>query len=139
MDARLARLEQSLDELKAENRQLRGELEELRGRVCQPEPESEADKAEQESQSRSRQRGRWTAALILLAGLIAVPTLVLTIWHPNAFWSTVVTSVNALLVYFIGPGAVRLLVEGLLRAIPGVVLGQTARITVDNMRRKRAR
>lgn len=146
VDERLARLEQALEELRAENRQLRRDLTELQDRLTESETAAAAAEAETEVETaeaveaaeRQRVKGRW-GYVALIAGLVAVPILALTIWHANTFWSAVIGAVNALIVYFIGPGAVRLLVEGLLRAIPGVLLGQTARITVDNMRKKKAR
>jgi cation transport ATPase len=145
VDERLARLEQALEELRAENRELRRDLTELQERLTQTEmaaTEAEADTAETaesaEATARQRAKGRW-GYFALVSGLVAVPILAWTIWHANTFWSAVIGAVNALIVYFIGPGAVRLLAEGLLRAIPGVLLGQTARITVDSMRKKKAR
>ena len=139
MDERLTRLEQALEELRAENRQLRRDLSELQERLIQGEVAAVADQVEaNDTAIRRRFRGRWTW-VILIACIVVVPVFALTIWHQNALVSTVIGAVNALVVYFVGPGAVRLLIEGLLRAIPGVVLGQTARITVDNMRKRKAR
>ncbi|HWI63506.1 MAG TPA: hypothetical protein VNT75_16840 [Symbiobacteriaceae bacterium] len=139
MDERLTRLEQALEELRAENQALRRDISELQERLIQGEAAAVADQVEaNDTAIRRRFRGRWTW-VILVASIVVVPVLALTIWHQNAVVSTVIGAVNALVVYFIGPGAVRLLIEGLLRAIPGVVLGQTARITVDNMRKRKAR
>lgn len=139
MDERLTQLEQAIEELRTENRQLRRDLSELQERLIQGEVAAVADQCEaNDTAIRRRFRGRWTW-VILVASIVVVPVLALTIWHQNAVVSTVIGAVNALVVYFIGPGAVRLLIEGLLRAIPGVVLGQTARITVDNMRKRKAR
>lgn len=139
MEDRLARLEQALEDLRSENGELRQELADLRERLIQSEAAAVADEVhETDNAIRRRFKGRWSV-VILIASIVVVPILALTIWHANAVVSTAIGALNALVVYFIGPGAVRLLVEGLLRAIPGVLLGQTARITVDNMRKKKAR
>jgi len=138
VDERLARLEKALEELKAENRELRAEMKALRDRLIEETADNIVENASAATPVRSKFRGRWTA-IIALVCLVVVTVTVFTVWHPNAFWSTVVASVNALVVYFVGPGAVKLLVEGLLRAIPAVLLGQTTRIAVDNMRKKKAR
>ena len=139
MDERLARLEQALEELRAENRQLRRDLTGLQERLASEEAAAVVDQvAETETSIRRRLKGRWIYAL-LIACIVVAPVVLLTVRHKNAFLTTAVGAVNALIVYFIGPGAVRLLAEGLLRAIPGVLLGQTARITVDSMRKKKAR
>lgn len=138
MDERIARLEQALEELRAENRELRRDLTALQERLSQDETAAAEVEADAESNAQKRFKARW-GYVALISGLVAVPVLAWTIWHANTFWSAVIGAVNALIVYFIGPGAVRLLAEGLLRAIPGVLLGQTARITVDSMRKKKAR
>lgn len=143
MNDRLTRLEKALEELRAENRELRAELQELRSQL----PGAEAEEATEaslkaaahEAQNRGRSiwRNRWSIIILGLC-LVVVPIL---LWksHLSTFWTTVVSAVNAIIVYFVGPGAIRLLIEGLVRAIPGVLLGQTARITVDSMRKKRIR
>lgn len=139
MDERLTKLEQALEDLREENRQLRRDLDDLRERLIQNEVAAVSDQVhETETAIRRPFRGRWTY-IILIACAVVVPVVALTVWHTNALWSTVIGAINALVVYFVGPGAVRLLAEGLLRAIPGVLLGQTARITVDTMRKKKAR
>lgn len=139
MDERLARLEQALEELRAENRQLRRDLTELQERLVNEEAAAVVDQvAETDTAIRRRIRGRWIYA-ILITCIVVAPVALLTLWHTNAFISTGIGAINALIIYFIGPGAVRLLAEGLLRAIPGILLGQTARITVDSMRKKKAR
>ena len=139
MEERLARLEQALDQLRTENGQLRQDLAEVRERLIQREAAAVAEGVHQtETAIRGRFKSRWTY-VILIACIVVVPVVALTIWHANPVTSTAIGALNALIVYFIGPGAVRLLAEGLLRAIPGILLGQTARITVDTMRKKKAR
>ncbi|HWI52969.1 MAG TPA: hypothetical protein VNT01_12595 [Symbiobacteriaceae bacterium] len=139
MEERLARLEQALEELRAENGLLRRDLTELQERLANEEAAAVVDQvAETETAIRRRIKGRWIYA-VLIASIVVAPVVLLTLRHTNAFVSTGVGALNALILYFIGPGAVRLLAEGLLRAIPGVLLGQTARITVDSMRKKKAR
>jgi O-antigen ligase len=136
---RLARLEQELAELKAENRRLRGDLDHLRDEViAHMTAQLTVEAAASDAAVRTRLKGRWWY-IILTTAVIVLPVVLLTILHANAFWSTVIGALNAIFVYMIGPAAVRLLAEGLIRAIPGVLLGQTARITLDKVRRKRAR
>ncbi|HYF93518.1 MAG TPA: hypothetical protein VD969_14995 [Symbiobacteriaceae bacterium] len=139
MEDRIAKLEQALVELRAENGQLRQDLADLRERLIHSEAAAVAENVrETDTAIRKRFKGRWTY-IVLIASIVVVPVIALTIWHQTPLVSTVIGALNALVVYFIGPGAVRLLAEGLLRAIPGVLLGQTARITVDSMRKKKAR
>lgn len=152
MKEQLAQLEQAIEEIRLENRQLRVELAELRERLAanvqantaadvaedSAQPDGEAPESPKwEVKVKRRSWGRWSV-VILSVCVIVVPFAVLGS-HLNAFWTTVLGALNALIVYFIGPGAIKLLAEGLLRAIPGILLGQTARITVDSMRKKRAR
>jgi len=139
VEDRIAKLEQALVELRAENGQLRQDLADLRERLIHSEAAAVAENVrETDTAIRKRFKGRWTY-IVLIASIVVVPVIALTIWHQTPLVSTVIGALNALVVYFIGPGAVRLLAEGLLRAIPGVLLGQTARITVDSMRKKKAR
>lgn len=145
MEQRVARLEQAMTELLQENRQLRAELEVLRAQVQQsiaaPSAETSAQQAAGAGTTTAARRW-WSSRWSLLAlGLIVVvvPVLAFSLGHVNAFWSTIIGSLNALFFYFVGPGAVRLLIEGLVRAIPGIALGQTTRIFVDKMRARRAR
>jgi hypothetical protein len=135
VEERLARLEEALEEFRAENRELRFQLNELRAQVKQA---ADALPPVTESQESPRWRTRWAVALLIFF-IVVVPVVALTLGHVNAFWSTVIGTLNAMFVYFIGPGAIRLLAEGLLRAIPGILLGQSARIAVDKMRGKKAR
>lgn len=139
MDERLARLEQAIAELRAENELLRRDLTDMRERLLQSETAAGAEPVQETNTAlRGRSRSRWTW-VVLGSCIVVVPILAVTLWHQSPVVSTGIGAVNALVVYFIGPGAIRLLIEGLLRAIPGVVLGQTARITVDNMRKRKAR
>lgn len=109
-----------------------------RGAIAADEPVPGAAPSAADVVRRSRVRGRYSVAFLIL-GLILVPVALITIGHLNAFWSTVVASLNAVIFYFVGPSAYHLLVEGLIRAIPGILLGQTARVTVDKMRNRRSR
>jgi hypothetical protein len=142
VDERLARLEQAVQDLRDENQQLRRDMALLQERLEAPsQTAASAESADDTCASADERRwfkSRW-AYIGLVCGLIAVPILTLVFWRGSGAWSAVIGAVNALIVYFIGPGAIRLLAEGLLRAIPGVLLGQTARITLDNMRKKKAR
>jgi lipopolysaccharide export LptBFGC system permease protein LptF len=146
VEDRLTSLEQAMVELREENRQLRQELAELRVQVQQsaaaPGTDTAAELAAASTATPHSARRWWSAkwpVVALFVFIVAVPVAFSSLGHLNAFWSTFIGTLNALFVYFIGPGAVRLLVEGLVRAIPGVALGQTTRIFVDKMRARRAR
>jgi hypothetical protein len=135
VEERVARLEQALEEIRAENRQLRTELEELRAQVTL----EEADASEAAAADTSARRSFWTRTLVIILSIfvVGVPVLLTTAGHIDAIWSAAIGFVNALVVYLIGPGAIRLLAEGLVRAIPGVLLGHTTRIAFDNIRNKK--
>lgn len=131
MDDRLARVEAALDELRLQNQQLQLEVQELRGQLANG---VVADTAP----SLARGRARWTP-LFLVLGLVVIPVIILTLWNVNAFWSATVGAVNGILFYLVGPKAIQLFIEGLFRAIPGIVLGQTTRIAVDTVRQRKTR
>jgi|GEM_PF-6485230 len=134
MHDRLARLEKAMEELRAENRELRADVQEIRERIYR----ESGINVGVTTPSRRRILMRWAVPLVSIV-LVVVPVVVLTLNHATAFWSTVIGALNALFVYFVGPGAIRLLAEGLVRAVPGIVLGQTTRLAVDSMRRKKAK
>jgi hypothetical protein len=138
VEERLAQLERALEELRVQNQQLRSELNDLRERFELDSAAETTDSAETEGPATRRRRiwARW----YVIAGIIfvvALPMVLTKLGHMDAISSTAIGFINAVVVYFIGPGAIRLLAEGLVRAIPGVLLGQTTRIAVDNMRKKR--
>jgi hypothetical protein len=133
VEERLTRLEEALEHLREENRQLREELELLRALV-----ERDTVSAAALVTPEAGRRSRLLWLVLSLVGIV-LPVVALTIWHWNAFWSTLLGAAQALLVYFLGPSAMRLMAEGLVRAIPGVLLGQTTRIALDNMRKRRER
>lgn len=138
MEERLAQLERALEELQVQNQQLRSELNDLRERF---DAEIAADStAPAEPEAPATRRRRIWARWYVIAGIIfvvALPMVLTKLGHMSAVSSAAIGFLNAVVVYLIGPGAIRLLAEGLLRAIPGVLLGQTTRIAVDNMRNKR--
>ncbi len=133
LESRLAKLEAAVEALQAENRKLRDDLQDLQLQL--------ADARELGSVGSSplprKLPARWSVIVMALA-LLAVPILAITVWHANAFWSTTIGAVNGLVLYIVGPGVWRLLVEGLFRAIPGVLFGQAARVAVDKYRQRRA-
>lgn len=157
MEERFAHVERAVADLEAENRRLRQEVEGLQARVStleqevsarverleqgmtalqDPLQEAEAeDAATPSGQWKGRLRRRWP--LVAVALTIAVPLVALSVWHLDAFWSTAIAFLNGLLLYYIGPRAWALLIEGLFRAIPGVLFGQATRIAVDRFRKRR--
>ncbi|HEY3364538.1 MAG TPA: hypothetical protein VGK74_05755 [Symbiobacteriaceae bacterium] len=142
MEDRLAKVEQALKELQLENRQLRSDVKALRMAVRARESAAphagDHAIAPAEVVRQTRLRSRYSVAFLVL-GLILVPLLAITVGHLNAFWSSVIGAINGIILYFVGPGAYHLLIEGLIRAIPGILLGQTARVTLDKMRNRRSR
>lgn len=134
MEDRLVRLEEALEELRVENRELRQELNELRAQVSQTAPVPAP--ITEEAEATRWWRSRWGVA-VLAAVIVIVPMVALTVGHVSAFWTTVIGTVNAFFIYLIGPGLVRLLAEGLIRAIPTVLLGQSARLYLDKRRFKK--
>lgn len=141
MEERVNRLEQSLADLQRENRELREQLAALRGEMNRSRVES-ATRQEVGGLLglpwRDRAWARWSVIALVIA-LVGVPVLAFTFGHVSAFWSTVIGAVNGVVLYLVGPGAMRLLIEGLFRAIPAVLFGQAARVAVDTYRRKKAR
>ncbi len=133
MEDRLAKVEQALAELREENRRLRQELEELKNRQIRPDG-SEPDHL---TPTQRKMWRRWSVVVLVLS-LVVVPVLLLTVWHTNAFWTTTISAANALVVYFLGTGGLRLLVEGAIRAVPAILLGQTTRIAVERFRNRRS-
>lgn len=133
MEQRLASLEATVQELWAENRKLRQDLQDLRLQLA----EQQALDSSAPPEEQRRLPARW-AVIVLAIALVAVPILAFSVWHTSAFWSTTIGGVNALVLYIVGPGVWRLLMEGLFRAIPGVLFGQAARVAVDKYRQKRA-
>lgn len=134
MEERLKRLEEAVEELRSENAELRRQVQDLR--------EQTADLRMYEAlPPATAQRRFWAkwSVVVLVAALITVPILAYTYGHINAFWSTAIGALNGLVLYIVGPGAWRLLIEGLFRAIPAVLFGQAARVAVDTYRKKRAR
>lgn len=151
MEERLAQLEKAVATLQGENERLRQELEEavaaLKAQGEQLRAElalltgGPADQAADEAASPSgllkgRLRRRWP--LIAVGLTVAVPLLALSVWHLDAAWSTVLAFLNGLFLYYIGPRAWALVIEGAFRAIPGVLFGQAARVAVEKFRSRRS-
>lgn len=132
VEERLAKLEAAVAVLQAENLELRRELAQLQGR----EP-GETDEATPKGRAEWWLKKRWP--LVALALTIAIPVLSLTVWGLGAFRSTAIAFVNGLLIYLIGPQAWALFVEGIFRAIPGVLFGQATRIAVDKYRSRQSK
>lgn len=132
VEQRIARLEAALEELRQENRKLREDLQELRLQLAD---QQELDPAVPMHMQR-KVPARWSVVALAVA-LVAVPVLAFSVWHTSALWSTTIGAVNGLILYMVGPGVWRLLMEGLFRAIPGVLFGQAARVAVDKYRQKR--
>ncbi len=142
MEERLAQLEQAVSALQVENEQLKQDLSDLRSRfqalIGDQATEEEAHaETTRRGRIKSWLRKRWP--LVALALGIAVPILALTVWHLDTFWSTFFAFLNGFLLYYVGPKAWALLIEGLFRAIPGVIFGQATRIAVDKYRARRTR
>lgn len=129
MEKRMIRLEQALDELRADNRELRDEVRQLHIRLAAAEGPLSAGGAN----GRSWLRARWSV-IGLVVSLAVVPVVALSVLHMNAYQSTTIAALNAFLLYLVGPSAWRLLAEGLLRAIPAVLFGQATRIAIDKVR-----
>lgn len=137
MEQRLERLEQAISELQTENRRLRTELEELRTQLeREVEPDAGIDSVIASAPARRKFWSRWPGVVLIIL-IVVLPVVTLSFWHVNAFWSTFIGTLNGLFLYIIGPGIWRLLMEGLFRAIPGVLLGQSARLAVDRFRAKK--
>jgi hypothetical protein len=140
--AELAALRREAEALRAAIRALREEEQQLRSEAAslRADLEEVRHQADLPLHPPAVSGTRWSGSRLLLAlGLIALlgaPILALSFWHLNALQSTVLTAVNAFLIYLFGPGIVRLLLEGFVRAIPGVLLGQTVRIAVDKFRNR---
>jgi hypothetical protein len=134
VEERLDRLEQAIIALRMENQQLRTEVGSLKRKIYAA-AEQQAEVADLEP---PRFKSRW-AFVGLSVLVVALPVVALTVWNMNAFWSTTIGAVNGILLYLIGPGILRLLIEGLFRAIPGVLFGQATRIAVDKYRQRKAR
>lgn len=134
MEERLARLEGALEELRLESQQLRAQIQELRQQV----DEMRVYDTAAPPAAQRRFWARWSV-VALVAALVAVPAVAFSVWHTNAFWSTTIAAVNGILLYIVGPGVWRLLIEGLFRAIPAVLFGQAARVAVENYRRRKAK
>lgn len=129
MEKRLTRLEQALEELRAENRALRDEVRQLRIRLAasgEPAPAAATG-------GRSWRRAKWSVIGLVLS-LVLVPVVALSVLHMNAFQSTTIAAMNAVLLYLVGPSAWRLLAEGLVRAIPAVLFGHATRIAIEKWR-----
>lgn len=133
METRLAKLEAALEELRAENCSLREELQNLKLQMS----DAKASDTSAQPEEPRKPSARWSVIVLALT-LIAVPILAFTVWHTNAFWSTTIGALNGLILYIVGPSVWRLLIEGLFRAIPGVLFGQAARVAVDKYRQRRA-
>jgi hypothetical protein len=131
LEERLARLEHAVAELRTENMQLR---EQLRLLGAKPEAGVPSEAASDALPAPRRARARWSV-VALVASLILMPFLALTGLHMNAFQSTAVTALNAILLYVVGPAAWRLMIEGLVRAIPAVLFGQATRIAIEKWRK----
>lgn len=140
MEERLKQLQEAISQSQHENRDLRGQLVELREQVSELRDQV-ADLRIYETSgpppTQRKLRARWSVVVLAIA-LIGVPSLAFTFAHTNAFWSTFIAAVNGIVLYIVGPGVWRLLMEGLFRAIPGVLFGQAARVAVDTYRRKKA-
>lgn len=134
MEERLTRLEEAVEELRSENAELRRQMRDL----CEQNADLRMYESLPPPTAQRRFWARWSV-VVLVAALIAVPILAYTYGHTNAFWSTAIGALNGLVLYIVGPGAWRLLTEGLFRAIPAILFGQAARVAVDNYRKKRAR
>ena len=137
MGGRLARLEKAVAQLQAENEELRQRVAELAARLPNEEILDPVESATPSGRWKAQMRRRWP--LVAVALTIAVPLVALTVWHLDAFWSTAIGFLNGLLLYYIGPKAWALLIEGLFRAIPGVLFGQATRIALDRFRARRHR
>lgn len=147
MEERLAQVEKAIEQLQLENERLkqdvaalqdreehwRQELEDLAGRL--PVESTPDDSTTPSGRWKGQMRRRWP--LVAVALTIAVPLVALSVWHLDAFWSTAIAFLNGILLYYIGPRAWALLIEGLFRAIPGVLFGQATRIAVDKYRTRR--
>lgn len=142
MAERLKRMEQSLlqltvenrqllEQLLNENRQLREQLNALEAKMRPPTPAEVAARVAPPPAEMSTRR----VVLSVIASVALVPVLAYTVLHMNAVQSTAVTAVNALLLYFLGPVAWRLLMEGVIRAIPAVLFGQATRIAIEKWRK----
>lgn len=138
MEERLARLEKAVAQLQAENQCLKLHVADLAARLPAEEaPEDGVESATLKGRWKQQIRRRWP--LVAVALTIAVPLVALTVWHLDAFWSTAIGFLNGVLLYYLGPKAWALLVEGLFRAIPGVLFGQATRIALDKFRSRRHR
>lgn len=127
MEDRVAGLEQAVADLQQENARLREELVELRALITVGEP----------GRPRSTRtfRARWSV-LVLAVALVAVPAFAYSTLH-NGLVSTLIGALNGLILFIVGPGAWRLLIEGVFRAIPAVLFGQATRIAWEQYRNKR--
>jgi hypothetical protein len=126
---------QLLEQLLNENRQLREQLDALEAKMRPPTPAEVA--AEVAPPAVDPKMSTHRVVLSVIASIALVPVLAYTVLHMNAVQSTAVTAVNALLLYFLGPVAWRLLMEGLMRAIPAVLFGQATRIAMEKWRKGR--
>lgn len=134
MKERLERLETAVTELKQENKELREQLQAIAARLAEVDP---AMAVAVETASPGTQRKAKWAVIGLVVSLVVMPVLAFTVGHLNGWWSTVLGALNAVILYLVGPGVYHLLIEGLVRAIPAVLLGQTTRVAIDKVRRKR--
>jgi hypothetical protein len=144
VEERLKRMEESLlqltvenrkllEQLLSENRQLREQFAALEAKMRPPTPaEVAAQVAPPPAEDKTPTH---RVALSVIASVALVPVLAYTVLHMNALQSTAMTAVSALLTYFLGPVAWRLLMEGLMRAIPTVLFGQATRIAMNKWRK----
>jgi hypothetical protein len=125
-----------LEQLLSENRQLREQFGALEAQMRPPTPAEVA--AEVLPSPVEAKTAKHRVALSVITSVALVPVLAYTVLHMNAVQSMAMTAVNALLallLYFLGPVAGRLLMEGLMRAIPTVLFGQATRLAIDKWRK----
>lgn len=117
---------------------LEADADQLRIALTGHHPSETAEEAESPvGLLKGRLRRRWP--LVAVALTIAVPLVALSVWHLDTFWSTTLGFLHGILLYYIGPRAWFLLIEGAFRAIPGVLFGQATRIAVDKFRERRSK
>lgn len=134
VEERVDRLEGLVHALEKETADLRTRVTELQQQLAEARLYAPAG----ETPAQRKFFAKWSV-VVLITALIAVPSLALSVYHTNAFWSTFIAAINGLVLYIVGPGVWRLLMEGLFRAVPGVLFGQAARVAVDNYRKKKSR